>query len=320
MSVFSKFLVSVICIAVLASCASKPKANPDDYLKQLLVTPFSPEDYALDRMTKAGLPKDFMAAFTQSLRVAPPKRKKNVPTDPLEKIVSLNVLGFLSHGDYSKHYSDGAVKKIKDFIKHNRKSLALAEKTDQVPKEVLASLLWVETQFGKHTGTFTLPQVYFRLLQANHPQIAKRTILELNQRSAEVNALKPQLTEAALYSKVIDRSNKKSDWALQQLVSISNLYQKGFHGILRMKSSFAGAFGKCQFIPSTYEKYAKSPIHQDADLFDIRDAIFSVANFLHENGWNNDIPTSKNNALFEYNRIHDYGDVILKLAEASRSK
>ena len=290
-------------------CASQPKVKPETFLQQLPQTTLSPEDYALQRMLDDKLSPEFLQEVKNGLA------EKSLRTQQsAQDIIFLNVLGFLAHADYSRHYSAKAVREVRKFMKHYSKSLALAEKTFLVPKEVIASLIWVETKFGKHTGSYSLPWVYATLLQASHRTIAQKTIQELSNRKEAVAKLKPAMNEAEVNQKVIDRSIKKSNWALQQLEAMDRLYQNGFIGIIHLKSSFAGAFGYSQFIPSTYEKYAQSPRRKNANLFDMKDAIFSVGNFLHENGWKTGDATLQSNALFEYNRIRDYGDVVLKIS------
>jgi membrane-bound lytic murein transglycosylase B len=83
-----------------------------------------------------------------------------------------------------------------------------------------------------------------------------------------------------------------------------------------MKGSFAGAFGFPQFVPTSYEQWAKSPVARKAgpNLFRVEDAIFSVASYLSSNGWKAEDPASQKAALFHYNRSQDYGDTVLKLA------
>jgi len=62
-----------------------------------------------------------------------------------------------------------------------------------------------------------------------------------------------------------------------------------------LTGSWAGAMGQCQFMPSSYLKYAadgdgdgRADIwHSDAD------ALASIANYLHQNGWKNDLPVAE---------------------------
>ena len=290
-------------------------------LDSLPSTTLSSVDFAFATMVNAGVDNDFAKKIeTQFL-----KEKENA--EIRDKIVSLNVLGFLSPGDYSKHYSLSAVKHIKGFLKKYRTVLSRAEKDFQVPRETVASLLWVETKHGKTMGNFSLPVVYFSLLQANHPMVAKNTLLELNRRRPASNSSSVNLSNEELQQKVIQRSINKSKWALEQIKILEQLSNKqalnqpgrsSSRSMLSIRSSFAGAFGCSQFIPSSYEKYAVSfSKKKTPNLFDMKDCIFSVANFLHKSGWDSQNPKAQSDALFEYNRIRDYGDVIQKLATAA---
>jgi membrane-bound lytic murein transglycosylase B len=113
----------------------------------------------------------------------------------------------------------------------------------------------------------------------------------------------------------VDRSHLKSDWAGEQLQAIETLRKGGYAKVLLLNGSFAGAFGVPQFIPSTYRDLAVSAkAGRRPNLYKMPDVILSVGNFLKKKGWKEKIPESKSTALYEYNRIKDYGDVILKIA------
>lgn len=295
-------------------CSSNPTHEKEitAALNSFPSTQLSAVDFAYQEMIKKGVSSE----FAKKLESQYLKEKKN--SESRDQIVQLNVLGFLTPGDYSKHFSTSAVKHIKKFIKKYSKTLVKAEKNFQVPKEIIASLLWVETKHGKTMGSYHLPMVYFSLMQATHPEVAKTTLTELNFRKPSSNSAAASLSYTELQQKVIQRLGKKSQWALEQIKTLEKVSSTNAK-ILSIRSSFAGAFGCSQFIPSSYEKYATSPNHQSPNLFDMKDCIFSVGNFLHQSGWDSQIPKAQSDALFEYNRIRDYGDVIQKLASAVKS-
>ena len=62
--------------------------------------------------------------------------------------------------------------------------------------------------------------------------------------------------------------------------------------ISKLKGSYAGAMGYGQFIPSSYRHYSVNFDNQDGrDLIESPvDAIGSVANYLHQHGWEKDAP------------------------------
>jgi membrane-bound lytic murein transglycosylase B len=220
-------------------------------------------------------------------------------------------LGFLGKANYSDHYSSTAVKKCREFVRKNKKRLKRAEKKYGIPKEVIAALLWVETKHGKRTGSYNIGHVYFSLLQADHPEVLAATLRSLAQRSpASMDENK---------QKVIDRSIAKSQWALEQLKDLSELYKRSPRKAATLKGSYAGAFGLPQFIPSSYLQWARSTKKgREPNLFNTGDAIQSVAFYLSSNGWKKSDPATYQPALFHYNRAQGYVDVILHIASDTK--
>ena len=314
------FLTSMTIIFFSSSCSTS-QSHENEVTQVINILPstnLSAIDFAYDQMIKNGV----SPTFAKKLETQFLKEKNRI--EIRDQIVELNVLGFLTPGDYSKHFSVSAVKHIKKFIKKYRTTLSKAEKEFHVPNEIVASLLWVETKHGKFTGKFHLPFVYFSLLQATHPEVATSVLNELNFRKPSSNSSSANLSYTELQQKVLLRLSSKSKWAveqikiLEQINSKQNTLSKHAQSILSIRSSFAGAFGCSQFIPSSYQKYAVSASKKTPNLFELKDCIFSVANFLNKNGWDTQNQKAQSDALFEYNRIRDYGDVIQKLAKAAR--
>jgi|GEM_PF-2387445 len=312
-AIFFSMLITVSTGMSLTSCASRSHAGDrepsSEVIKTLPHTRLTAVDYAYQRMMDAGISKSF------AHRIKKIYLRQNDAAAGRDKIISLNIFGFLAHADYSLHYSKTAVKKTRAFVHKYRKTLRLAEKRYHVSKETIAALLWVETKFGKYTGTFNLPYVYFSLLQADHPAVAKLTLDELSDRQPAAVQLNPQYTRKFLEHKVIERSVQKAAWALDQLKAIQHLSRKEQRKLFSTQASYAGAFGYPQFIPTTFADYAVSCNENAPDLFNMRDAILSVAHYLHEKGWKENSASAKSDALFEYNRSRDYGAVILKIAD-----
>jgi len=70
----------------------------------------------------------------------------------------------------------------------------------------------------------------------------------------------------------------------QEFVAGLVLMQRGLRRE-KLKGSWAGAMGDPQFMPSAYLKYAKSASGGVPDIWNAPDALLSIGNFLHENGW-----------------------------------
>ena len=235
-----------------------------------------------------------------------------------EKILEPNLFGFLYHGNYLSHDSETARKKIKRYIRAHHNSFKKAEERFHVSAESIASLLWVETKLGKTTGTNPLPLVFYSIATSLDPEMcqemASRLPEKLNQTTLPE---KPSLDVAR--AKLKDRCSSKAKWASEELKTLAQLEQKGTLKAFTLKGSFAGAFGIPQFIPSSLVKYGISSFRKRVDLFLISDAILSVGNFLHQNGWKEDSDTAQTEALYSYNRSRDYGTVIRKIQSEIRA-
>lgn len=283
----------------LSACASKPQRNLASSNPGITETPYA---FALGKIQQAQIPN----AFAQQIL------KRYKPADR-DQIVDLNVLGFLRKADFSHHYSPDAVKRCQVFLKQHKNSMAAAEKRYNVPKEVIVALLWVETKLGKLLGSQQVGHVYFHLLQADHPEVMQNTLNTANRMPA--SALREPDKIADL---VEQRSKTKAAWALVELQALYELQKQGVKNPGAVRGSFAGAFGISQFIPSSYLAWTKDrPFgNKKLNLFSHRDAIYSVAHYLHDKGWKEGDVASHKDALFKYNRSMDYVDVILKIANA----
>jgi membrane-bound lytic murein transglycosylase B len=229
-----------------------------------------------------------------------------------EKYCKINVLGQAKKPDYSSHYNAEAVEKTKEFIADCDVQLTEAEALYGVPKEIIAALLYVETRHGNYLGNHRIINVYLSLAMVNQPEFMSKNFDNLVEHfSGTAEELKDY------QEKLTKRAEMKAAWAVQQLVAMSKIYKKGVD-VFEIKGSWAGAFGIAQFIPDSYLRWAVDGNHDGIiDLFDVNDAIFSVANYLKTNGWGNTIEKEKQ-ALYQYNHSDDYVNAILTLAEKSK--
>ena len=142
----------------------------------------------------------------------------------------------------------------KKFISENIKTLKKAESRFGVPKEIITSILGVETRYGKIMGSY-------RVLDA-------LTTLSFD-------------------------FPRRSKFFTKELINLFLLSRENNLEILSLKGSYAGAMGYGQFIPSSYRAYAID-FDDDGyvDLLNsVDDAIGSIANYLYIHGWNKDLPT-----------------------------
>ena len=86
------------------------------------------------------------------------------------------------------------------------------------------------------------------------------------------------------------------------------------------RGSVAGAFGMCQFVPSSALKWG---VDGDGDgklsLHRLHDAMFSIGNYLRAHGWKEGMGEKEKIAvIMEYNKSLPYATTVLKLSRRLR--
>lgn len=269
--------------------------SPLGYAKSAPPKPDWP--YVEKRLTESGLGFTFIHAL-----------KKNYTHDHFTQVLELNTLLFLKKSDYhGVQVNDDAVEDVRAFVKENKTALKKAEKTYQVPGEVVASLLWLESRHGKNLGNFHVPSVFVDLVQADRPEIV-HYLHTAGKRFTKHLSLKDR-------QGITSRTKKRVKWAIAELKAIETMYKKNKKVMKDFNGSFAGAFGMPQFEPSSYVAYAKAQKKgHPPDLYTVEDSVHSVANYLHESGWRKGKDASFMKALMKYNNSKDYANAILDLA------
>ena len=136
------------------------------------------------------------------------------------------------------------------FIKNENLILDIENEFD-VEKELLLSLMGIETNFGKYLG--------------------KMDIL------------------SSLATLSFDK--RRSEFFTKELIIILKLIDKGIIDSDILYGSWAGAFGNFQFMPSTIKNYALDYNNDDLiDLKSTKDSFASAANYINKLGWRKNDP------------------------------
>ena len=151
----------------------------------------------------------------------------------------------------SKRTSNEKVKKGKKlFIKNNSLILDVESKFN-VEKELLLSLMGIETNFGKYLGKMDI------------------------------------LSSLATLS----YDKRRSEFFTKELITILRLIDAGVVDSSVLYGSWAGAFGNFQFMPSTIKNYALDFNNDNLiDLKSTEDSFASAANYLNKMGWKKNNP------------------------------
>jgi len=226
-----------------------------------------------------------------------------------EKYVRTNVTNFATKPDYSHNWNSEAVASVKEFLTKNEDVLHRADSTHGVPPSIIAALLWVETKHGRVTGKHHVPSVYLSVLLSNEPEfIESNTALVMKAKSidsAKIDSVRESVTK---------RADRKVNWAAQQLKALHTIQVRKTMNTLTLRGSWAGAFGLTQFLPSSYVSSAADGNDDGLiDLYQLDDAVFSVANYLDRAGWGKTTEQQRK-AIHHYNNSDDYVNAVMKLA------
>ncbi len=165
----------------------------------------------------------------------------------------------------------------KAFWEQNQVFLSKVEQESGVPAEIIVSIIGIETIYGRQTGNFRVKDV-LSTLAFSYPDTPNKASRE--------QLFKDQLQELILMCWT------EGGGSLPANNNKQGLNQTRFNACLNQNSSYAGAIGLPQFMPSSIRSFA---VDGDGDgHIDLKqspkDAIASVANFMRKHGWQPGMP------------------------------
>jgi membrane-bound lytic murein transglycosylase B len=180
---------------------------------------------------------------------------------------------------------DAKIEKGKPFIEDHIEIFNRAETKHGIHKELIAAIIGIETNF------------------ADRQQRGKFYAFN------------------SLVSQYI--FTNRTRFAVREITALYKFSLKTGHTPQYFTSSYAGAIGWGQFIPSSLLTFFidSNGINDDVDPFDIEDTIFSVENYLYKNnlsGENIGDYNSKYRAVFAYNHSDVYVKAVLYIYDGLR--
>jgi len=167
----------------------------------------------------------------------------------------------------------------KAFWDEHQAFLSQTQQEYGVPAEIIVAIIGIETIYGRQTGNFRVKDV-LSTLAFSYPETPNKPARE--------QLFKDQLKELILMC-----------WAeaggkLPAKNSAQGVNSARFSACLNQNSSYAGAIGLPQFMPSSIRSFAVDG--DDNGSIDLKqspkDAIVSVANFMKQHGWQTGMPIS----------------------------
>lgn len=180
-----------------------------------------------------------------------------------------------------KTISQRRIKNGRGQLAENQELLREIERKYQVPADIIVSLWGMETSYGENAGGFNV-----------------------------INSLATLAYEG-----------RRSEFFRLELLNALWIVEAGDVAPEDFTGSWAGAFGQCQFMPSSFLKYA---VDYDGDgrrdIWGTNADIFaSIANYLHSEGWNKNgvVEEGSNNfnVLLKWNRSRYFATAVGKLAQ-----
>ncbi len=151
----------------------------------------------------------------------------------------------------NKRVNKAKIKKGLDIYQNNKNLINEVDKNFAVEKELLLSLMGIETNFGKYLGKMDI--------------ISSISTLSFDKR--------------------------RSEFFTKELLILLKLIDDGVIDHKTLYGSWAGAFGNFQFMPSTIKNYAIDyNSNLVIELKEIEDSFASAANYLKNIGWRKNSP------------------------------
>jgi len=207
--------------------------------------------------------------------------------------------------NYDQFSSPESIEKAQRYLQENTTAPGEAEKAYGVDKRVITAILLVESRLGTVSGSRSALNILSTLAALTDPAFQEsfwRIIPPERRISRE---------------RFNERVQKRAEWGYRELKALLRYTEREGMDPTAIASSYAGAVGYAQFMPTNILAYAQDG-DQDGriDLLVHADAIASIANYLKRHGWRPGISREQQEkAIYAYNPSSFYVNAILKVAD-----
>jgi membrane-bound lytic murein transglycosylase B len=217
--------------------------------------------------------------------------------------------GYNSRAVYRGLLTEKNLARARSYLKEHREILEKISSQYCVPKEIIVSILLVETRLGDFVGgkyafNSLASMALSAELETTWPHLPKKLIHPKNEEFAR------------------EVCRQKAEWAYSELKALILYAHFNRYDLLTLPGSIYGAIGLCQFIPTSALIYGVDA-DQDGriDLFVKADAFYSIANYLKGHGWRCHMDrASQHTVIYAYNHSNVYANTILAIAEKLKTK
>jgi len=193
------------------------------------------------------------------------------------------------------------------FYREHRAEFAIILERYGVPGEILTALLLVETRLGMNVGEHNGFEILSSMALAGDFALIREGIERTDISDETMKWL-------------VKRTEQKGNWAYGELKALIRYARASGENPLSIPSSVYGAIGQCQFMPTSAEAYGRDGTGDGkVDLFETRDALHSMANYIASHGWRKVMTDAeKHKVIYRYNHSDSYAMTILAVADKIR--
>jgi len=208
--------------------------------------------------------------------------------------------------NYGRFLEEEWIVKSRNFIQNYAEVFQKAQQEFEVPPEIIAAVLLLETKLGQYTGRFPVLSTLASHAAAGRPEVAA----DVYRRIPKEEKARWTLDRAA------KRLAERTAWSFNELRAFLTHFRPDELAACTVRGSYTGAMGLCQFQPSNLKPYGRDGNGDGiVDFFQVEDAVFSAANYLKEHGWRPGLgQNQKIRVLRRYNNSEPYARTILEAA------
>ena len=207
--------------------------------------------------------------------------------------------------NYDQFSAPESIERAQRYLQENMAILGSAEAVYGVDKRVITAILLVESRLGTLSGNRSALNILSTLAALTDPSF-QETFWRIIPPERRITR-----------ERFNERVQKRAEWGYRELKALLRYAQRDGIDPTAIASSYAGAVGYAQFMPTNILAYAQDG-DQDGrvDLLVHADAVASIANYLKRHGWQPGISREKQEkAIHAYNPSTYYVNAILKVAD-----
>lgn len=211
--------------------------------------------------------------------------------------------------NYDQFSTPESIAKARAYMQEQQIPLAEAEQAYGVDARVITAILLVESRLGTVSGSRSALNILSTL--------AALTDARMQETFWKIIPSERRISRAHYEERV----RKRAEWGYRELKALLTYAAREQIDPAAITSSYAGAVGYAQFMPTSIIAYARDGDGDSrVDLRTHADAIASIANYLKRHGWRpGSSREQQEKAVHAYNPSSYYVAAIMKIADLLKS-